>query len=281
MSKINKPHIFDSLHFSFPFRSAINVNISSVRTMIRAAVITTFLISKSVEAQVNLTCNYAGCKTHKVEKNNSGVLTELFNFKTKNNNSILLPLKIQNSNQLLLEEQTTKKNLSRENLIQDDFSEAARNETYDTKLLQNFSYYKNFFRAKRDWEGDNFTAYFNDTFLNNSFSEEDLWELITPKSWTWILIIFHSLVFVIGIIGNILVCVAVYRNHTMRTVTNYFIVNLAVADFLVILFCLPPSVVWDVTLTWFFGIAMCKIVLYFQVSIYYRVAVMYRIKALA
>ncbi|KAH0821636.1 hypothetical protein GEV33_001155 [Tenebrio molitor] len=51
----------------------------------------------------------------------------------------------------------------------------------------------------------------------------------------------------------------------MRTVTNYFIVNLAVADFLVILFCLPPSVVWDVTITWFFGVAMCKIVLYLQV----------------
>lgn len=109
-------------------------------------------------------------------------------------------------------------------------------------------------------ETDNFTIS-DEEYLNG------LWNHISPKSWTWVLMIFHTIVFVVGIIGNILVCVAVYRNHTMRTVTNYFIVNLAVADFLVILFCLPPSVVWDVTLTWFFGVAMCKVVLYFQVRI--------------
>uniref|UniRef100_A0A1B0CBY3 G-protein coupled receptors family 1 profile domain-containing protein n=2 Tax=Lutzomyia longipalpis TaxID=7200 RepID=A0A1B0CBY3_LUTLO len=68
------------------------------------------------------------------------------------------------------------------------------------------------------------------------------------------------------IVGNALVCIAVYTNHSMRTVTNIFIVNLAVADFFVILFCLPPTVVWDVTETWFMGKTMCKIVLYFQVS---------------
>lgn len=67
-------------------------------------------------------------------------------------------------------------------------------------------------------------------------------------------------------VGNALVCIAVYTNYTMRTVTNIFIVNLAVADFFVILFCLPPTVVWDVTETWFMGEAMCKVVLYFQVS---------------
>ena len=52
----------------------------------------------------------------------------------------------------------------------------------------------------------------------------------------------------------------------MRTVTNYFIVNLAVADFFVILICLPPTVLDDITLTWYMGSYMCKIVKYFQVS---------------
>lgn len=95
---------------------------------------------------------------------------------------------------------------------------------------------------------------------------EEIRSYIYPTVWMWVLICFHCIVFVMGLVGNILVCIAVYRNHTMRTVTNYFIVNLAVADFLVILFCLPPSVVWDVTSTWFFGVAMCKVVLYLQVS---------------
>ncbi|CAG9857806.1 unnamed protein product [Phyllotreta striolata] len=89
-------------------------------------------------------------------------------------------------------------------------------------------------------------------------------ELVRPNTWTWILIFCHCVVFFVGLVGNCLVCVAVYRNHSMRTVTNYFIVNLAVADFLVILFCLPPSVIWDVTMTWWFGTGLCKIVLYLQ-----------------
>lgn len=97
---------------------------------------------------------------------------------------------------------------------------------------------------------------------------EMLNEYIYPQSYEWVLIATHAIVFVIGLIGNALVCIAVYRNHSMRTVTNYFIVNLAVADFMVILICLPPTVLWDVTATWFFGTAMCRIVLYFQVCVF-------------
>ncbi|CAH2057392.1 unnamed protein product, partial [Iphiclides podalirius] len=93
---------------------------------------------------------------------------------------------------------------------------------------------------------------------------EMLNDYIYPQPYEWVLIATHAIVFVIGLIGNALVCIAVYRNHSMRTVTNYFIVNLAVADFMVILICLPPTVLWDVTETWFFGTAMCRIVLYFQ-----------------
>lgn len=90
-------------------------------------------------------------------------------------------------------------------------------------------------------------------------------EYIYPQTYEWILIGTHTAVFIIGLVGNALVCIAVYRNHTMRTVTNYFIVNLAVADFMVILFCLPATVLWDVTETWFLGDYLCKILLYFQV----------------
>lgn len=95
---------------------------------------------------------------------------------------------------------------------------------------------------------------------------EMLYDYIFPQPYEWVLIAINAVVFIIGLIGNALVCIAVYRNHSMRTVTNYFIVNLALADFMVILICLPPSVLWDVTETWFFGTAMCRIVLYFQVS---------------
>ncbi|GBN78835.1 Orexin receptor type 1, partial [Araneus ventricosus] len=109
--------------------------------------------------------------------------------------------------------------------------------------------------------------------------DEDYIEMIEayifPSPYEWLLIALHMTVFFVGLIGNALVCISVYRNHSMRTVTNYFIVNLAVADFLVILFCLPPSVLWDVTETWFFGSLMCKLVLYLQVSAFVLFSVIY------
>lgn len=83
---------------------------------------------------------------------------------------------------------------------------------------------------------------------------------------TTILVIMHMSVFITGLVGNSLVCLSVFRNKSLQTVTNYYIVNLAVADFLVILICLPPTVYWDLTLTWNFGLILCKLVLYLQVS---------------
>lgn len=62
------------------------------------------------------------------------------------------------------------------------------------------------------------------------------------------------------------VCFAVWKNRHMRTVTNYFIVNLSLADVLVTIICLPASLVVDITETWFFGQTLCKIVPYLQVG---------------
>ncbi|XP_053674002.1 neuropeptide SIFamide receptor-like [Anopheles nili] len=112
----------------------------------------------------------------------------------------------------------------------------------------------------------NVTCVGDPDFCNLTYGEyrQLLMDYIYPSTGEWILIASHTVVFLMGLVGNALVCIAVYTNHTMRTVTNIFIVNLAVADFFVILFCLPPTVVWDVTETWFMGKAMCKVVIYFQ-----------------
>ncbi|XP_044044319.1 adenosine receptor A2a-like isoform X2 [Siniperca chuatsi] len=50
---------------------------------------------------------------------------------------------------------------------------------------------------------------------------------------------------VLAIIGNFLVCLAVTRNKKLRTVTNYFLVSLAVADILVGLVAIPCAVLTD------------------------------------
>ncbi|XP_046737593.1 neuropeptide SIFamide receptor [Diprion similis] len=88
----------------------------------------------------------------------------------------------------------------------------------------------------------------------------------------------YMLVFVIGLIGNSFVIAVVYRSPRMRTVTNFFIVNLAVADILVIVFCLPATLMSNIFVPWVLGWWMCKTVPYIQgvsvaASVYSLVAV--------
>src|SRR5580698_2672443 len=59
--------------------------------------------------------------------------------------------------------------------------------------------------------------------------------------WTVLLICAYSLLLVAGMVGNFsVVCVMAFPSRA-RTVMNMFIFNLAVADLLVILFCVIPT----------------------------------------
>ncbi|XP_052798373.1 orexin receptor type 2-like isoform X3 [Mya arenaria] len=82
---------------------------------------------------------------------------------------------------------------------------------------------------------------------------------IFPDTSQWILIAAYIVVFLIGLLGNVLVCCVIWQNHSMRTVTNIFIVNLSIADIAVIVMCLPLTLLVDITETWFLGTVICKI----------------------
>lgn len=58
-----------------------------------------------------------------------------------------------------------------------------------------------------------------------------------------IICIAYTIVFVVGIVGNSFVVAIVCKSPRMRTVTNYFIANLALADILVLVLCLPATLV--------------------------------------
>ncbi|XP_017781596.1 PREDICTED: neuropeptide SIFamide receptor-like [Nicrophorus vespilloides] len=88
----------------------------------------------------------------------------------------------------------------------------------------------------------------------------------------------YFLVFAVGIVGNFFVIAVVFRSPRMRTVTNFFIVNLAVADILVIVFCLPATLMSNIFVPWVLGWWMCKTVPYIQgvsvaASVYSLIAV--------
>ncbi|XP_062382333.1 neuropeptide FF receptor 1-like [Sardina pilchardus] len=59
-------------------------------------------------------------------------------------------------------------------------------------------------------------------------------------------------------IGNSLVCLIVVRNRQMRTVTNIFILNLAISDLLVGILCLPITLADNLITGWPFDEVVCK-----------------------
>ncbi|BFZ17078.1 hypothetical protein BsWGS_20117 [Bradybaena similaris] len=93
---------------------------------------------------------------------------------------------------------------------------------------------------------------------------KDIQMYLQMTTLEWIISAIYILVFITGVGGNFLVGYAVWRNKYLRTITNFFLTNLAVADFLTILICLPPSFAQTIFETWFLGDIMCKIVIYLQ-----------------
>ncbi|XP_061787671.1 neuropeptide FF receptor 2-like [Nerophis lumbriciformis] len=60
-------------------------------------------------------------------------------------------------------------------------------------------------------------------------------------------------------LGNGVVCFLVLRSKNMRTVTNLFILNLAISDLLVGIFCMPTTLVDNIITGWPFGNMVCKL----------------------
>lgn len=79
----------------------------------------------------------------------------------------------------------------------------------------------------------------NQNSSTSNFTEKQLFILKQPTHMIAIYSIAYSIVFLCALFGNLMVVTVVVRNRAMRTVTNCFIVNLAVADILVAVFNLP------------------------------------------
>ncbi|CAL8249103.1 unnamed protein product [Merluccius merluccius] len=68
----------------------------------------------------------------------------------------------------------------------------------------------------------------------------------------------YLLIFLVCMVGNGVVCFIVLRSKNMRTVTNLFILNLAVSDLLVGIFCMPTTLLDNIITGWPFGSLVCK-----------------------
>ncbi|XP_008556039.1 allatostatin-A receptor isoform X1 [Microplitis demolitor] len=74
--------------------------------------------------------------------------------------------------------------------------------------------------------------------------------------------VFFGLIGFLGLVGNSLVVIVVALNPGMRSTTNILIINLAIADLLFVIFCIPFTATDYVLLYWPFGDTWCKMVQY-------------------
>ncbi|XP_019635256.1 PREDICTED: neuropeptide FF receptor 2-like [Branchiostoma belcheri] len=72
-------------------------------------------------------------------------------------------------------------------------------------------------------------------------------------------VLFYVFNFCLCIVGNIMVCFVILKMPRMQTVTNFFLLNLAVSDLLVAVFCMPFTLVDNIIRGWPFGDVMCKL----------------------
>lgn len=108
--------------------------------------------------------------------------------------------------------------------------------------------------------------------LNNSLSanctssNEDSFtpfDFAEPEAMRWLRIVAYGLVFLFGVLGNLMVVLA-FRQPKMRTVPNLFISNLAVADG-VVSFVNVPLVALHAHLSyWPYGEFLCKLLPFLQ-----------------
>lgn len=97
-------------------------------------------------------------------------------------------------------------------------------------------------------------------FEDNCISDVGLTECI--------FLILYSSITVVAIVGNVIVCYIIVREKMLRSVTNIFLLNIAVADITKTIILVPFSFVPNLLLSyWPFGNFMCPFVLYAEIVV--------------
>ncbi|NXE17215.1 CCKAR protein, partial [Lophotis ruficrista] len=75
-------------------------------------------------------------------------------------------------------------------------------------------------------------------------------------------VLLYALIFVLSVCGNALVAAVLLLNRRLRTVTNAFLLSLALSDLMLALCCMPFTLVPNLMGTFVFGEAVCKLMAY-------------------
>ncbi|KAM4781267.1 neuropeptide FF receptor 2 isoform 1-T13 [Cyanocitta cristata] len=102
----------------------------------------------------------------------------------------------------------------------------------------------------------NYNGTYKYLYLEGNVSYVDFY--LHQPSVAAVFITSYLLIFLLCMVGNGGVCFIILWSKHMRTVTNLFILNLAVSDLLVGLFCMPTTLLDSIIAGWPFGSLVCK-----------------------
>lgn len=132
--------------------------------------------------------------------------------------------------------------------------------TTNVNFYENLTHtFKNVTPDFRDFDLSNATS--NVSLPANNFTEyPEIPYYIKATSMTFCIVIMC-----LGVIGNVMVPIVILKTKDMRNSTNIFLVNLSIADLMVLLVC-TPTVLVEVSSrpeTWVLGKELCKFLVVF------------------
>ncbi|XP_070186779.1 allatostatin-A receptor-like [Littorina saxatilis] len=119
-----------------------------------------------------------------------------------------------------------------------------------------------------DWPGDvstinlTYSTFSNSMNSTGSSSDDAMSAAELERNVSIVVPTVFGVIFLLGLLGNMLVILVVALDKNMRNTTNILILMLAVADLLFIIFCVPFTATSYAMPVWPFGRAWCKMMQY-------------------
>lgn len=109
----------------------------------------------------------------------------------------------------------------------------------------------------------NMTPTILEPFLVNSSSNKTVSSTASTGNFQF-QIPFYMLILMLSIVGNLLVITTLIQNRRMRTITNVFLLNLALSDIMLGVLCVPFTLVGTILRDFIFGEMLCKLIPFLQ-----------------
>ncbi|XP_021230726.1 substance-P receptor isoform X1 [Numida meleagris] len=102
--------------------------------------------------------------------------------------------------------------------------------------------------------------------LNTSLNESSANQFIQPPWQVALWAVAYALIVVVSVVGNVVVMWIILAHKRMRTVTNYFLVNLAFAEASMSAFNTVVNFTYAIHNEWYYGLLYCKFHNFFPIA---------------